>query len=82
MTAPHPVADALTPAERFEAAVRDAVLPRLLAPGEDTGPYLLCESQLADIGAAADEYAAALVERCARTPRSQEDPLQPRGAAS
>ena len=57
MTAPHPVADALTPAERFEQALLG-----------------LSGSQRDAIRQAA----AALVEECARTPRSQMDPLQMR----
>ena len=57
MNAPHPVADALTPAERFEQALLG-----------------LPESQRDAIRQAA----AALVEQCARTPRSQLDPLRMR----
>ena len=54
MTAPHPLAASLTPAERFEQALLG-----------------LPESQRDAIRQAA----AALVEECARTPRSQVDPL-------
>ena len=57
MTIPRPVADALTPAGRFEQALLG-----------------LPESQRDAIRQAA----AALVEECARTPRSQMDPLQMR----
>ena len=57
MNAPHPVADALTPAERFEQALLG-----------------LSGSQRDAIRQAA----AALVEECARTPRSQMDPLHMR----
>ena len=54
-----------TPAERFEAALRKAA-------------GSLPESQVGMILRAADFYAAALVEQCARTPRGQTDPMQRR----
>ena len=65
MTAPHPVADALTPRERFVAAL----------------PLTVSLAETVVILALADEYAAALVEECARTPRSQMDPRHRRGDA-
>jgi hypothetical protein len=61
-----------TPHDRFERAVRDAATYRSEdLGGEGTCGWLLSEAQFAAIGNAADRYAAALVEQCARTPRSQ-----------
>ena len=87
MTAPHPVADALTPAERFEAAAWQAVRQRGRAhrqAAQSGGAFTQEEINATDclfvdaLKAAAGEMAAALVEQCARTPRSQLDPLQMR----
>ena len=87
-TAPHHVADALTPAGRLDAALDRALTIRRRAlrdaPRDPSGriptEVLLAMDRgfLASVKAAAGEYAAALVEQCARTPRSQMDPLQMR----
>ena len=62
----------LSPRDRFERAVRDAATYRSEdLGGEGTCGWLLSEAQFAAIGKAADRYAAALVEQCARPPRSQ-----------
>jgi hypothetical protein len=69
MTAPRPVPDSLTPEQRFDAALAD------LFPG-------LWPDVAEAIKDLADEYAAALIEQCARSPQSQQDPRQQNGAAS
>ena len=82
-TAPRPVADALTPAERFEAAAWQAVRQRGRAHRQAARSGAVTQEQLSAmdcalvdaVRAAAGEMAAALVEQCARTPRSQMDPL-------
>ena len=87
MTAPHPVADSLTPAERFETAVWHAIRQHRRAhrqAAQSGGAVTQEELNVTDclfvdaVKAAAGEMAAALVEACARTPRSQLDPLQMR----
>jgi hypothetical protein len=61
-----------SPRDRFERAVREAAIYRSEdLSGEGTCGWLLSEAQFAAIGNAADRYAAALVEQCARPPRSQ-----------
>jgi len=62
MTSPHPVAPILTPRERFTASLAEH-FPRLRPDAVEV---------IADL---AGEYAAALIEECARSPRSQQDPL-------
>ena len=75
MSTPEPapsLAASLTLRDRFERAVRDAATYRSEdLGGEGTCGWLLSEAQFAAIGKAADRYAAALVEQCARPPRSQ-----------
>ena len=62
----------LSPRDRFERAVRDAATYRSEdLGGEGTCGWLLSEAQFAAIGNAADRYAAALVEQCARPPEKQ-----------
>ena len=85
-TAPHPVAASLTPTERFEAAVWQAVRQRGRAHRQAAQSGAVTQDQASEmdcalvdaVRAAAGEMAAALVEQCARTPRSQMDPLQMR----
>ena len=85
-TAPHPVAASLTPAERFEAAAWQAVRQRGRAHRQAAQSGAVTQDQASEmdcalvdaVRAAAGEMAAALVEQCARTPRSQMDPLQMR----
>ena len=86
MTAPHPVAASLTPAERFEAAAWQAVRQRGRAHRQAAQSGAVTQEHLSEmdcalvdaVRAAAGEMAAALVEECARTPRSQMDPMQMR----
>ena len=60
-----------TPRDRFEWAVRDAVTYTSEDLGEGTCGWLLSEDQFAAVFAAGDEFADALVQAHARTPRSQ-----------
>ena len=61
-----------TPRDRFEQAVREAATYRSQdLGGEGTCGWLLSEGQFAAVFAAADEYAAAVIDQPARTPTSQ-----------
>ena len=67
-----PLAAPPTPRERFREDIRRIATYRSEDPGgEGTCGYKLTEAEFAAIGRAADWYAAALVEECARTPASQ-----------
>ena len=67
-----PIAESLSPRERFREDIRRiATYASEDLGGEGTCGYKLTEAEFAAIGRAADWYAAALVEECARTPASQ-----------
>jgi hypothetical protein len=86
-----PLVSVPTPADYFDIAVRRAMNDRKraladaasLRSGAPRGALEAADSRFrADVKAAADEYAAALIEAHARSPRSQQDPRQQNGAAS
>jgi len=79
-----PLVSVPTPADYFDIAVRRAMNDRKraladaapLRSGVPRGALEAADARFrADIKAAADEYAAELIEQCARSPRSQQDPL-------
>jgi hypothetical protein len=72
MTFPHPVAAAVTPRDRLAEVISRAFT--------DAGAIYATESPAEAILAAADVYAAELIEQCARSPRNQHDPRYPNGA--
>ena len=68
----------LDPRDRFEQAVRDAATYTSEDLGaEGTCGYLLSEDRFDAIFAAGEDFAAALLQAHAYTPRSQQDPRRP-----